>query len=147
MLSIAHGLTGAFLATQLSHPLLFIPACLAAHYLEDWIPHWDIGTGLSTGKRNKLTAIGLEIVELGITAGLIYWFWGSKTEVLILAGAGAFCALIPDFLEAPRNFLGWEPGILKPFNDFHHRFHHSTTNVILGLSPQVLIGFVIFLLG
>jgi hypothetical protein len=146
MLSIAHGLTGAFLATKLGHPALFVPASLAAHYLEDWIPHWDVGTGLSTGKRSALTAIGWELVELAILAGLVYWIWGSRNETLLLAAAGAFCALIPDFLEAPRNFLKWEPAFLKPLNQFHHWFHHSTTNIVLGLTPQLAVSILIILL-
>jgi len=147
MLSISHGLSGALVATKLIHPLLFIPACLAVHYLEDWIPHWDVGTGLSTGKRKKSTAIGLELVELAITVGLIYWFWApAGLSTLWLAGAGAFAALLPDFMEAPRNFLKWEPSFLKPFNDFHGRFHHSTHNLTVGLLPQLIVVVSVFFL-
>lgn len=147
MLSISHGLSGAFLATQLGHPLLFLPACLGIHYLEDWIPHWDVGTGLSTGKRAKSTAIILELCELVVTAGLIYWFWApAGGQTLSLAAAGAICALLPDFMEAPRNFLKWEPAFLRPINDFHNRFHHSTHNLAVGLTPQVVAVIAIYLL-
>ncbi len=147
MLSLAHGTTGALLAVKLGHPLLFIPACIAMHYLQDWTPHWDVGTGLSTGKRKKSTAIILELFDLAATVGLIWYFWhDAGTMTLLLAGAGCFFALLPDFLEAPRNFLKWEPNWLKPINNLHGMFHHSTPMVWFGLVPQILtIGMVFWL--
>ncbi|MBP7768684.1 hypothetical protein KA082_02515, partial [Candidatus Woesebacteria bacterium] len=71
MLSIPHALTGAFIASKFSNPLIYIPAAIAAHYLQDWIPHWDVGTGLSKGTRKRSTAIMLELVDLAITGALI----------------------------------------------------------------------------
>ena len=56
MLSIAHTLTGAFIASKVPDPLVYTPLTLASHYLEDWIPHRDVGTGLSTGRRKPSTA-------------------------------------------------------------------------------------------
>jgi uncharacterized membrane protein YbaN (DUF454 family) len=147
MLSISHGLSGAFLATSLVSPVFFVPACLAVHYLEDWIPHWDVGTGLSTGKRSKKAAILMELVELGLMFGAIYWFWGPATTTTFwLAIMGAMVALLPDFMEAPRNFLNWEPAFLTPLNNFHNRFHHSIHNFAVGLTPQVVTVIAIYLL-
>jgi hypothetical protein len=148
MLSISHGLTGAFIASKIHNPILVIPLIFISHYIEDWIPHWDVGTGLSTGKRKKSTAIKLELVELVITLGLVWAF----TYVAAPAPAwhiwwGLFVALVPDFMEAPRNFLKWEPGFLKAFNNLHGQFHHSTPNMLLGLLPQVVVVAIIFWLG
>lgn len=138
-------MTGAFIASTLPHPALYIPLTLASHYLEDWIPHWDVGTGLSSGRRKRSTAILLELVELVITVGLVYWFWqtssGADAWHIPIA---AFIALVPDFMEAPRNFLKWEPFFLKPLNDFHHLFHHSTLNMAVGLTPQIILVALIF---
>lgn len=140
MLSISHSLTGAFLAVTLQNPLLFIPAVLASHYLEDWFPHWDVGTGLSSGKRKRTTAIVLELGELVISFGLLFWFFqAGNSSIVYLAWIGAFFGLLPDFLEAPRNFLHWEPRWLKPLNDLHHAFHHSTPNILRGLTPQIIL--------
>lgn len=147
MLSISHGLTGALIATKLGNPLLFVPLCFAAHYLEDWIPHWDVGTGLSNGSRKRSTAIIMECGELVITAGLVYLFWRQMGQTtLLLAGVGAFTALLPDFIEAPKNFLKWDPVFLRPLNDLHELFHHSTPNMVLGLAPQVAVIVAVFLL-
>jgi len=144
VLSISHSLTGALVATTL-HPVLAVPVVLATHYLEDWIPHWDVGTGLSTGRRKRSTALLLEIGELLITFGLLYWFWqAGQTEINYNAWFGGFIGLVPDFLEAPRNFLKWEPKIIKPLNELHQSFHNSTPNMLAGLAPQVILWWVIW---
>lgn len=147
MLSISHALTGAFIATKIPNPLLSLPLVLASHYLEDWILHWDVGTGLSNGTRKKSTAILLEIGDLLISALLIYlWFQQGYSGLNWQAWYGAFFGLLPDFIEAPRNFLKYNPWWLKPLNDFHHGFHHSTPNMLLGLTPQAVVLFAIFFL-
>jgi hypothetical protein len=139
MLSISHSLTGAFIATKIPNFLVYTPLVMASHYLEDWIPHWDVGTGLSTGKRKRMTAIYLEFGELFISIALIYLFFQhGHSTIQYHAWIGAFIGLLPDFLEAPRNFLKWEPGFLKPINNFHALFHHSTPDILFGLCPQVV---------
>ncbi|MBP9819988.1 hypothetical protein KBC79_04605 [Candidatus Woesebacteria bacterium] len=140
MLSIPHTLTGALIASKFPHPLIYVPLTLGLHYLQDWIPHWDVGTGLSTGRRKKGTAIVLELIELAISAYLVYRLSQSATAVTQLhIWLGALTGITPDLMEAPRNFLKWEPEFLKPFNQFHNRFHHSTPVIWFGLIPQVVV--------
>lgn len=154
MLSIPHSLTGAFIASKLPHPILYIPLTLAMHYLCDWIPHWDVGTGLSVGKRKRSSAIILELVDLALTAGLIYWFFfkdfGKPVDLndayTFHIWMGALMGIAPDLVEAPRNFLKWEPRFIKPLNEFHGMFHHSTPNILVGIVPQILLVVVIWLL-
>ena len=146
MLSISHGLTGAFFAAQLQDPILYVPIALFSHYLEDWIPHWDMGTGLSDGKRTRSAAIILGSIELSIALGAIFFLWGSPTLANYHIWLGAFIGLLPDLLEAPRNFLHWEPSFLKSINKFHAGFHHSVPNKVLGLVPQVLLWGIIIAL-
>lgn len=140
MLSISHGLSGAFIATALPQPV-HIPLILACHYLQDWIPHWDVGTGLSTRKRTIEAAVGLEIIDLLVTAAAITYLWGlpNLDPVTWLPWWGCFVALLPDFIEAPKNFFNWEPAILKPLNRLHNNFHTSTTQVTWGLAPQLML--------
>lgn len=150
MLSIPHSLTGAFIASKLPHPLLYIPLTLGMHYLCDWIPHWDVGTGLSSGKRKRSTAFILEFVDLGITAFFVYWFFIRGSNTTNLASfhiwMGALAGLAPDLIEAPRNFLKWEPWFIKPFNDLHGAFHHSTHHIWIGLAPQIILVMLIWFL-
>lgn len=145
MLSISHALTGAFLATKISNPILYIPAVLASHYVEDWILHWDVGTGLTNGSRKRSTAIFLELFDLGFALVLVYFlFQANKQGLNMNAWLGTFLGLLPDFMEAPRNFLKFNPWWLKPFNDFHHGFHHSTPDIMLGLAPQIVVVALVF---
>lgn len=144
MLSIPHALTGAFVATSLPHPVVYAPIALGFHYLQDWTPHWDFGTGLSTGRRKRSTAILLELGELAVTVVLVYvLFQRDSSTIQFHAWIGALLGILPDLLEAPRNFLKWEPAFLKPINEFHGMFHHSTHHKVLGLLPQVITVVVI----
>lgn len=146
MLSISHALTGAFIATKVSNPILSIPLVLASHYLEDWILHWDVGTGLSNGTRKRQTAFLLEIGDLAVAGVLIFlWFQNGEQAINLAAWYGAFFGLLPDFLEAPKNFLHWNPTWLKPLNDFHHGFHNSTPNMVLGLLPQIVVLAIVYI--
>ncbi|HKY73689.1 MAG TPA: hypothetical protein VJ246_00030 [Patescibacteria group bacterium] len=150
MLSISHAATGAFLAAKLQHPLLYIPATLASHYLEDWVLHWDVGTGLTNGTRKRTHAFFLELIDLALAGTIVLWMYPTNPLSAIqhfFTGQwtgldpyfGAFLGLLPDFIEAPRNFLRWNPWFLKPFNTFHHAVHNSTPNMLLGLMPQVVV--------
>lgn len=144
MLSLSHTLTGAFLAVNIQNPVLIGPIIFASHYLQDWFPHWDVGTGLSSGKRRRQDAIRMELIELALS-GVLIWviFQAGFEDIKWWAWIGAGIALIPDFLEAPSNFLRWEPGWLKPINELHGAFHHSTPNIFVGLTPQVILWFLI----
>jgi hypothetical protein len=154
MLSIPHSLVGAYIASKLPSPILYVPLTLGMHYLCDWIPHWDVGTGLSVGKRKRSTAILLEIIDLALTIGIIYWFFfkdfGKPVDFNVAYSihiwTGALMGIAPDLVEAPRNFLKWEPRFIKPLNAFHGNFHHSTPNVMIGIVPQIILVVVIWLL-
>ena len=146
MLSIAHCATGAVLAVTLKDPVLVIPAVLASHYVLDWIPHWDVGTGLSNGSRKKRDAFVFELGDLALAGLLVIAMYPAIPFInaelsysTILPFFGAFLGLVPDFIEAPRNFFGWNPWFLKPLNRFHHAVHRSTPNMLKGLSPQIAL--------
>ena len=149
MLSISHAVTGSFIAVKLGNPYLAIPLILASHYLEDAIPHWDAGTGLGSGKKTRVAALRDGIIDLALAGIIVLIFYYHQFPIFPnLAHAsvwnftpywGAFFGLLPDFLEAPRNFLKWEPALLRPINRFHNSFHHSIPRMIDGLAPQVLL--------
>lgn len=146
MLSISHAVTGAFIAVKVTNPALAIPLILLSHYLEDAIPHWDVGTGMSKGLKSPTLALRHEFVDLalaGIFVILMYphlefriWDFEFWRQAPIW---GALLGLLPDFLEAPRNFLKYEPVWLRPINRFHHSFHHSIPRPLDGLAPQFIL--------
>lgn len=147
MLSIAHGPTGAYIATKIPNPIISIPLVLASHYLEDYIPHWDVGQGLSKGKKDKKQAFLQELlVDFPLSIILVYFFFQYNQPFSVLPWLGWFFGLLPDFIEFPRNFLKWEPSLIKPLNHFHHNFHNSIPDKVKGLIPQIIILIVIYLL-
>jgi hypothetical protein len=147
MLSIPHSLTGAYIASQIPHPIIYTPLAIGSHYLGDWIPHWDFGTGLSLGKRKKSTAIFLEIIELIISFTLIYFFFQKGIQQIQWhIWTGALLGILPDLLDAPRNFLKIRFKLLDPIYDLHHFFHHSTPHIFFGLLPQIIVVAAIYFL-
>ena len=140
MLSLAHTATGALIATRIANPLLSIPLIFASHYLEDYILHWDCGTGLSNGSRNRSDALKYELLDLFVSfLFILIVFQLPHNSLNYSAWFGGFISLLPDFMESPRNFLKWEPVWLKPINRFHKQFHRSTPNIAKGLLPQILV--------
>ena len=145
MLSIAHIATGSYIAANISNPLLYVPLVLASHYLEDAIPHWDCGTGLGDNSKTKTTAILQELFELGLSIIFIFVITKnldpSKTLDIYIASC---ISLVPDFLEAPANFLNWNPKVLKVLNDFHDKFHTDVTEIKMGLTLQLVLIFLVY---
>lgn len=148
MLSISHAVTGSFLANTLPSPLLSIPSIILSHYALDAVYHYDAGTGLSSGRKTRKTALILGIIDLALAAIFVSFYYPltfptSISQLSSLFSSptiyGAFFGLLPDFLEAPRNFLHHEPKWLKPINKFHNFFHHSTPNILVGLAPQIIL--------
>lgn len=136
MLSISHAVTGAFIAVKIGNPYLAIPLILLSHYVEDAVPHWDAGTGISSGLKTRQQAIVHGTIDLALAGIIVIAMFNSHGFIPYW---GALIGLLPDFLEAPRNFLRWEPAFLRPLNRFHHSFHHSIPRMIDGLAPQILL--------
>lgn len=154
MLSISHAATGAFIAVKVGNPFLAIPLILISHYIEDAISHWDVGTGLGKGLKSPKSAFLHEIFDLTLAGILVLLLFPlpfdirySIFDILLYPPVwGAFIGLLPDFLEAPRNFFKYEPWWLKPINKFHGSFHHSIPRPLDGLAPQILLLVILFIL-
>lgn len=148
MLSIAHGTTGALIATAIPNPLISTPLILVTHFLQDYIPHWDFGQGLSKKKKRKKTAFFQELLtDFPLSILLVYlWFPAGSGEINFMAFYGWFIALLPDFLEFPYLFLNWRLKPLKQFVKFHSSIHESTSKKIKGLWPQAVTLLIVYLL-
>ncbi len=147
MLSISHGTLGAFIAAKIGNPLIAAPLIIASHFACDYIPHWDVGQGLTKKKKSPSAAFYQELLfDLPLSLLLIYFFFQINHPFDYRIWLGWFLGLLPDFIEAPRNFLNWEPAFLKPINHFHQHFHHSIPDKFRGLVPQLLLILLLFLL-
>ena len=147
MLSIAHGLTGAFIATKIENPLISVPLILAAHYLEDYIPHFDTGTGLTKHLKTKRAAFLQELLlDFPLSILLVYFFFNQHQSLTPLPWLGWFVALFPDLIEFPFLFLNWRFFPLIQLARLHAFVHRSTQNKFAGLLPQLIIILAIFFL-
>lgn len=148
MLSTTHGPTGAFIATKIKSPFISIPLIIVTHFIQDYIPHWDVGQGLSKKKKSKKAAFLQELLfDFPLSIIVTYFFFQhGQSAFNYRAWIGWFFALIPDFIEFPHLFLNWRFHPLIDFANFHAKIHRSTPKVIKGLIPQVLTLIAIYLL-
>ena len=140
MLSVAHATTGAFISKKIAPLYISLPLALASHYLEDAIPHWDVGQGLTKGHTSKKQAFWRELlVDFPLSIILVYFLFQAGHPFELRIWLGWFVGLLPDFIEFPKNFLTWQPWPIRQLNDFHGRFHHSTPRIFYGLVPQIAL--------
>lgn len=146
MLSIAHAATGAFIATKVGNPYLSIPLILASHFLEDYIPHWDVGQGLTKKIKSHKDAFLQELLtDFPASILLVFYFFQYGRPFSVYPWLGWFFALLPDFLEFPYLFLNWRFTPIKQLAAFHKFFHHSIPDKVRGLIPQVLVIALIYI--
>lgn len=144
MLSVAHGLSGALIASKIPNPLISIPLCIAVHYLEDYVPHWDVGQGLTKKLKSKKAAFLQELfIDFPGSILLVYMFFGVNDY---RPWIGWFFALLPDFLEFPYLFLNARFFPIKQLADFHTFVHRSTPDKVKGLIPQILVILMVYYL-
>jgi hypothetical protein len=147
MLSIAHGTTGALIASKIPNPFISIPLVLLSHYVEDRIPHWDVGQGLTSWKKSRKTAFLQELFfDFPLSIVLVYLIFQLGHPFDWHIWLGWFVGLLPDFIEFPYLFLDMRFTPLKQLAAFHTWCHHSTHDKLLGLLPQLLVILVALLL-
>lgn len=135
MTATAHCLTGASIASFLPNPFLSVPLSIASNFLMDLIPHWDTGTGWrNRPKIFTLLATGID-VTLGFALAFIIFSKKINSAYLLL---NIFAATLPDWLEAPYLFLGWD---FPPFSWFYRLQSklHARNGLPWGIITQVII--------
>lgn len=144
MLSIAHAVTGAFIAAQLPEPIVFIPLAIASHFVLDHVAHFDAGTNMKDPRRKTYITLIAAAVDLLVAGILIALIWRqTPTNFTWQIWLGAFCGILPDVLESTELFFHRPIGILKPLYQLHEKVHVSTSNPFWGTLPQVIL--VIFI--
>lgn len=138
MLSTAHSITSAFIVSKIPNPLLAFPTIIAAHYLCDAIPHWDTGTGLMTGKKNKKAAFFQTLIDLALAGILIFFFFQRSKPLSPFLWTGVILGIAPDLAEFPAIFFNFRPFPINWLEKFHYRFHQGL-RFPWGLIPQIII--------
>lgn len=145
MLSVAHAATGAFITTKIANPLVAIPLVIASHFLEDYIPHWDVGTGLSKKIKSHKDAFFQELMtDFPASILIVFFFFQSGQPFSWTPWLGWFFGLLPDFIEFPYLFLNWRFTPIKQLARFHKFFHRSIPDKVKGLVPQILVLLLIY---
>lgn len=147
MLSIAHGATGALIASKIPNPLVSIPLVLLSHYLEDRVPHWDVGQGLTKHKKSKKAAFLEELFfDFPLSIIIVYFIFQAGHPLDWRIWLGWFAALLPDFLEFPYLFMNMRFFPIKQLAKLHAIVHRSTPQKLWGLLPQILVILLVILL-
>jgi len=147
MLSIAHGATGALIASKIPNPLISLPLIILSHYIEDRIPHWDVGQGLTKKKKSKKAAFFEELLfDFPLSIIFIYFVFQVGHPFDWRIWLGWFTGLLPDFLEFPYLFLGMKFFPIKQLAKLHAFVHRSTPDKLWGILPQIFVILLVMLL-
>lgn len=140
MMSVAHAVTGAFIADCLPSPWLFVPLAIASHFLLDHVHHFDAGTGMRSGKRRLYLTVIIAGLDLLAAALLIALFWRqTPTHFTWQIWLGALCGILPDILQATELFFHKPLKILQPLYQLHAYVHRSTSQIFWGVLPQIIL--------
>ena len=146
MLATTHSLASALIVTKVSPLYISLPLVVIFHYLLDLAPHWDTGTGLTTGEKTKRRAFFLTIIDLAIAALLVFYFFQSGKPFLPILWWGVLLGIAPDILEFPSLFFNFRPFPLNVLEKFHTEIMHNRSRLPWGLIPQIvlIIAFIFF---
>lgn len=123
MLETAHALAAAVIVSKIPNPIISLPIVVVSHYLLDAIPHWDSGTGLTTGKKTKKTAVIETLFDLAIAATAVFIFFQLGKSFSLKLWLAVGLSIFPDLIEAPALFCDYRPSIIAKLEKFHNRLH------------------------
>jgi len=145
MLATTHSLASALIVTKIFPLYISLPLIVISHYLLDFIPHWDTGTGLRTGEKTKRRAILLTIIDLAVAGGLVFYFFQKNKPFLPLLWWGVVLGISPDILEFPSLFFNFRPFPLNVLEKFHTEVMHNRSNLPWGIILQIVL-IIVFIL-
>jgi hypothetical protein len=142
MLETPHVVVGAAIASKIGNPLLSIPLALCSHFLLEQIPHWNPHLNQEMKKFGKVTSttkavIAVDVVLSLFLGGLIASKklpdMGSSVVILI----AAFASILPDLVEAPYFFFGYNHPLLHRWLIFQKKLQSDAT-IFPGLLTQIV---------
>ena len=130
MLSTAHLMTGAAVASSTHNPWEIIVISIVLHFVWDSFPHWDPDYE-KWNKRDWYLVASLDML-LGIL--LVFWVVGANLNWLIMIGM--FFSILPDILTMVI-ILG-KIKILKPYLEWHKKIQ-NVAKLKYGLIFQIIV--------
>lgn len=131
MLETPHALVGMVIVAAIPNPWVSLPLAFLSHFAVDMLPHWN---WQPDARPLSLLGITLDLILLEIILARLAFQsplqWG-------LVG-GAFFAILPDLLEAPHIFFGFQNKYLQKLCDFQKSIQNRAP-VLPGVVTQVLL--------
>jgi len=145
MLATTHSLASALIVTKIPNPYISLPLVIIFHYLLDLIPHWDTGTGLTTGKKTKQRALALTAIDVIVAATSVFYFFQLSQPFSPLLWVGVILGIMPDILEFPALFFNFRPFPINVLEKFHSQIMHTSGKMPWGFVYQIplVIAFIL----
>ena len=131
MLETPHGLVGMAIVAAIPNPLVSLPLAFLSHFAVDMLPHWN---WRPDARPLSLLGIVLDLILLEI---LTVYFVAYSSQPLTLA-AGSFFAILPDLLEAPHIFFGFNNHYLQKLYTFQKSIQNNVP-ALPGILTQLLL--------
>jgi len=138
VLETPHALVGMAVVTLIPNPLISLPLVLISHFIVDMLPHWNWKPDT-----RPLSLLGI-ILDLILLESIAVYLIVRSSQPIILA-AGSFFAILPDLLEAPHIFLGFENKYLQKLLRFQKGLQNNVS-VLPGIITQVLLAGICLLI-
>lgn len=140
MISVAHAVTGSYIAACCPNPWIFVPVTLVSHFVLDYVHHYDIGVAMRQYHFGKVAMSFYESLDLLASVILIALIWQQNpSHFTWYIWGGALAGISPDLIETTDYFFGHPLKIFTPIYWVHEHFHHSTTDLFWGTLPQIIL--------
>lgn len=137
MLETPHALVGMVIATTIQNPWVGLPLAFLSHFGVDMLPHWNWEPD---ARPLSLLGIVLDLILLEI----LTFYLAFQSPLKLNLAAGAFFAILPDLLEAPYIFFGFNNRYIQKLCQFQKSIQNRTP-ILLGILTQLLLSGICFL--
>lgn len=136
MLNVVHVTAAAAIVTVVPNPMISLPLALVSHIILDTIPHWNWSPG--KGMVGKLASVNDGFLAIILTLGFALLM--DRSWVMLVAGA---LSMLPDVIQAPYHFWGWQPKPLRLFIDWERRRQRwGWMKPWMGIGTQVVVAVI-----
>ena len=138
MLETPHALVGMVIASIIPNPWVGLPLAFLSHFGVDTLPHWNWEPD---ARPLSLLGIVLDLILLEILIGYLAF----RSPLRLNLAAGAFFAILPDLVEAPHIFLGFNNRYIQKLMRFQKNIQNRAP-VLPGVITQLVVSALCFLI-
>ena len=133
MLNTVHVTAAAAIVVAIPDPVVSLPLALVSHIVLDTVPHWNWSPGKTMV--GKLASINDGLIAIIVILGLSIYL--NNSWVVLAAG---LLSMLPDVIQTPYHFWGWQPGWLVSFINWERRRQRwPWMKKWMGVSTQIVV--------